>query len=74
MYDVNRSILELRELAATELRINRHVYEPPLYVVDDDDQRQQAPTYGLFVEQTHAGLEWVTKLTVSAVSRAEYDQ
>jgi hypothetical protein len=66
-YDLERSIVELRELAATELLINRHLYEP-LYSVEDDDQRQ-APTYALFVERTLAGSEWATELTVSAMAR-----
>lgn len=67
-YDIDRSIAELRVLAATELLINRHLYEP-LYVVEDDDQRQRAPTYALFVERTLAGHEWATELTVSAMAR-----
>jgi len=63
-----RSIQELRNVAATELYINRHQYAHR-YVVEDYEQRQQARTFETFVELTGSGSEWATELTVTAMAR-----
>ena len=64
-HGLQRTVQELRELAAIELSINRHIYAPVYHVEDD----VQAATYDSFIERTRRSTEWATELTVCAMAR-----
>ena len=67
-HGMQRTVQELREVAAIELEINRHIYEA-LYQVEDHGQHEQATTYESFIDRTRRGSEWATELTVCAMAR-----
>jgi len=48
---MQHTVQELREQAATELEINRHIYEG-LYQVEDHKEHEQATTYESFIDRT----------------------
>jgi hypothetical protein len=56
------SIQELRQLAVIELQINADLCLP-LYTIEENELRLQAPTYELFVERTWHVTEWANELS-----------
>jgi hypothetical protein len=62
---IDRTVRELRQLAAIEMRINAQLYRP-LYRREDF---QQAATYERFVAMTDEANEWATEVTVAAMAR-----
>jgi hypothetical protein len=62
---IDRTVRELRQLAAIEMRINAQLYRP-LYRREDF---QQAATFQRFVEMTDKANEWATEVTVAAMAR-----
>ena len=61
------TIPELRLIAAARLRANQPEWEER-YVVEDNGQHEQAPTYDLFVDRTERGREWATEMSVAALA------